>query len=88
MSASTAAMAQPMDDAKAAQMDAFRKMAKYPLLRSSDMLSDVREEAVEVIVTAVEKHIADMEKCSKVLQAPLHCARHHLGTYMMRACGM
>ncbi len=31
-----------MDEDKAAQMDAFYKMAKYPLLRNSDMLSEVR----------------------------------------------
>ena len=39
---STADGAARKDEDKAAQMDAFYKMAKYPLLRNSDMLSEVQ----------------------------------------------
>ena len=37
-----------------------------PQQRKKGLLFQVREEAVEVIVTAIDKHIADMSKCSKV----------------------
>ena len=47
-------------------MDAFFKMAKYPLVRQTDMSAEMREEAVDVCVTAVEKHQTDMEKCTQV----------------------
>ena len=47
-------------------MEAFSKMAKYPLVRQTDMSAEMREEAVDVCVTAVEKHQTDMEKCTQV----------------------
>lgn len=47
-------------------MEAFFKMAKYPLVRQTDMSAEMREEAVDVCVTAVEKHQTDMEKCTQV----------------------
>ncbi len=48
-------------------MEAFFKMAKYPLVRQTDMSAEMREEAVDVCVTAVEKHQSDMEKCTQVI---------------------
>ena len=55
-------------------MEAFFKMAKYPLVRQTDMLAEMREEAVDVCVTAVEKHQADMEKCTQVEDTLHHCS--------------
>ncbi|KAK9859772.1 hypothetical protein WJX84_003532 [Apatococcus fuscideae] len=52
-------------------MEAFFKMAKYPLVRQTDMLAEMREEAVDVCVTAVEKHQADMEKCTQAIKEAL-----------------
>jgi hypothetical protein len=64
--AAAVAPAGAKEDPKDARMEAFLKTAKYPLLRSHDMLTEAREEAVEMIVMAVEKHASDLEKCSKV----------------------
>lgn len=47
-------------------MEAFRRMAKYPLVRACDMAPDVREEAVDICITAVEKHQPDMERITQV----------------------
>ena len=47
-------------------MEAFRKMAKYPLVRECDMATDVREEAVDICITAVEKHQPDTERITQV----------------------
>ena len=59
-----AAMAQEPDDIK--DMEAFLKMAKYPLVKHTDMTTEMREEAMDTCITAVEKHHADMEKCTQV----------------------
>lgn len=69
--ATEVALAPVPDDAKSARMEAFLKTAKYPLLRTSDMLAEAREETVEIIVMAVEKFASDLEKCSKVSDAQL-----------------
>ncbi len=44
---------------------------------NSGLLRQVREEAVEVIVTAIDKHIADMSKCSKVRISDVCSANFH-----------
>ena len=53
-------------EAAPVDMEAFRKMAKYPLVRACDMAPDVREEAVDICMTAVEKHQPDMERITQV----------------------
>ena len=58
-----AAMAQEPEDIK--DMEAFLKMAKYPLVKHTDMTQEMREEAMDTCITAVEKHHADMEKCTQ-----------------------
>lgn len=57
-------MAQEPEDIK--DMEAFLKMAKYPLVKHTDMPTDMREEAMDTCITAVEKYHADMEKCTQV----------------------
>ncbi len=59
---STTAGATPAMD-----MAAFRKLAKYPLIKASDMSADMREDAIDIISISVEKHAADLEKCAKVM---------------------
>jgi dynein light chain 4 len=59
-----AALAQEPEDIK--DMEAFLKMAKYPLVKHTDMTAEMREEAMDTCITAVEKHHADMEKCTQV----------------------
>lgn len=59
-----AAMVQEPEEIK--DMEAFLKMAKYPLVKHTDMTQEMREEAMDTCITAVEKHHADMEKCTQV----------------------
>lgn len=47
-------------------MESYIKLAKYPLVKMADMTADMREEAVDIIGLAVEKHVTDLEKCSQV----------------------
>lgn len=47
-------------------MDSYTKFAKNPLIRMADMTTDMREEAVDIVGMAVEKHVADLEKCAQV----------------------
>lgn len=61
-----AAMAQEPEDIK--DMEAFLKMAKYPLVKHTDMTQEMREEAMDTCITAVEKHHADMEKCTQMIK--------------------
>ena len=50
-------------------MEEFLKVAKYPLIKMCDMTSEMREEAVDVCITAVEKFPAEREKCTQVRSA-------------------
>lgn len=59
-------------------MEAFFKMAKYPLVRQTDMSAEMREEAVDVCVTAVEKHQTDMEKCTQVARGSTIQQQHQI----------
>lgn len=47
-------------------MEEFFKMAKYPLIRQCDMSAEMKEEAVDVCITAVEKFPQEREKCTQV----------------------
>jgi hypothetical protein len=47
-------------------MESYRKLAKHTLIRFADMIPDIRDEAVDIIGMAVEKHEADLEKCAQV----------------------
>jgi dynein light chain 4, axonemal len=47
-------------------MDEFFKVAKYPLVKLCDMTAEMKEEAVDVCITAVEKFPNEREKCTQV----------------------
>lgn len=40
--------------------------AKYALVKFTDMTAEMREEAMDICITAVEKYPTDMEKCTQV----------------------
>ena len=52
--------------------DAFIKMASYPLIKHTDMESEMRQEAVEICAGAVEKYcqpgVEDAEKASQLIK--------------------
>ncbi len=43
-------------------------MAKYPLVASSDCSADMKLEAMDVCISACERHPVDLEKCTQVSQ--------------------
>ena len=45
---------------------AFLSSANYPLVKQTDMTAEERDSAVDICIGAVEKHSADMEKCTQV----------------------
>ena len=47
-------------------MGDFLKIAKYPLIKSCDMPPDLKEEVLDICLTAVEKYSGDYEKCTQV----------------------
>lgn len=47
-------------------MEEFFKVAKYPLVKECDMTAEMREEAIDVCITAVEKFPDEREKCTQV----------------------
>ncbi|KAI8906732.1 dynein light chain type 1-domain-containing protein [Gorgonomyces haynaldii] len=71
-SGSTQNLAQPVKtDAPAAQAQEekeTRRQFNYPLVRFCDMSEEVRVEAVDMVVTAVEKHIGNYEAASKTIK--------------------
>lgn len=46
-------------------LDTFFRQAKYPLVKHTDMASEMRDEAMDICITAVEKYPADTEKCTQ-----------------------
>ncbi|BDA50518.1 probable Dynein light chain 4, axonemal [Coccomyxa sp. Obi] len=52
-------------------LEAFYKTANYPLVNECDMLPEMREEAVDICVTAIEKYQADLEKATQVIKEAL-----------------
>lgn len=40
--------------------------AKYPLMKTCDMLPDLKEEVQDICITLVEKYPTDYEKCTQV----------------------
>ena len=53
-------------------MESFFRLAKYPLVKFTDMSSEMREEAMDICITAVEKYPNDMEKCTQVKHSGFH----------------
>lgn len=47
-------------------MEAFLRVAKYPLIKYTDMIPEHKEEAMDICITAVEKFPNDLEKCTQV----------------------
>ena len=47
-------------------MEAFLRVAKYTLTKNTDMHQEMKEEAMDICITAVEKYPGDMEKCTQV----------------------
>ncbi|KAF6210420.1 hypothetical protein GE061_013526 [Apolygus lucorum] len=58
-----------MGEEKGAGDEANKKVVHvYPLVKSCDMIDDMRNEAIELIVTACEKHAANNEMAAKVIK--------------------
>eukprot|EP01023_Acetabularia_acetabulum_P011103 TRINITY_DN15079_c0_g1_i3.p4 TRINITY_DN15079_c0_g1~~TRINITY_DN15079_c0_g1_i3.p4 ORF type:complete len:106 (-),score=19.85 TRINITY_DN15079_c0_g1_i3:146-463(-) len=49
-------------------MEAFFRIAKYPLVKYTDMLQEILEEAMDVCITAVEKYPGELEKCVQMIK--------------------
>mmetsp|Transcript_5449 Transcript_5449/g.9443 ORF Transcript_5449/g.9443 Transcript_5449/m.9443 type:complete len:107 (+) Transcript_5449:105-425(+) len=49
-------------------MEAFLRVAKYTLVKSTDMHQEMKEEAMDICITAVEKYTNDMEKCTQMIK--------------------
>ena len=56
----------PASMAEPDSMEDFLKIAKYPLIKSCDMPQDLKEEVLDICLTAVEKYSGDYEKCTQV----------------------
>lgn len=50
----------------AEEREAFLKMANYSLVKHTDMMAEVRDEAVDICMNAVEKFPHDLGKCTHV----------------------
>ena len=48
--------------------DAYLKLAQYPLIKHTDMESEMRAEATEICTSAVEKFPTNMEKSSQYIK--------------------
>eukprot|EP00955_Chlamydomonas_euryale_P086362 364208-Chlamydomonas_euryale.AAC.17 len=54
------------NDDVTADMEAFLRAAKYTLVKFTDMNSEMKEESMDICITAVEKFPTEMEKCTQV----------------------
>lgn len=53
--------------AKFEDMESFYRVAKYPLVTYTDMNAEMKEEAMDICITAAEKYPNEMEKCTQVI---------------------
>lgn len=49
-------------------MENFLRAAKHTLVKYTDMNAEMREEAMDICITAVEKYPNDMEKCTQMIK--------------------
>lgn len=64
-----ATMAATQGDAPAFDdMEGFLRVAKYTLVKNTDMNTEMKEEAMDICITAVEKYQNDMEKCTQMIK--------------------
>lgn len=49
-------------------MESFLRAAKHTLIKYTDMNAEMREEAMDICITAVEKYPTDMEKCTQMIK--------------------
>lgn len=61
------------DDATV-DMESFLRAAKYTLVKFTDMHAEMKEEAMDICITAVEKYTNDIEKCTQVPVLGAACA--------------
>jgi hypothetical protein len=62
-------------------MEAFQRAAKYTLVKYTDMHVEMKEEAMDICITAVEKYTTDIEKCTQVNPGELPCmVDDHMGS--------
>ena len=61
------------DDATV-DLESFLRAAKYTLVKFTDMHAEMKEEAMDICITAVEKYTNDIEKCTQV---GVPCVRMH-----------
>ena len=59
-------MAAAAKDDVTMDIEAFLRAAKYTLVKFTDMNNEMKEEAMDICVTAVEKYPVDIEKCTQV----------------------
>ena len=63
------------------EREGFLKMANYSLVKHTDMMAEVRDEAVDICMNAVEKFPSDLSKCTQFIKdsmdkkfgSPWHC---------------
>ena len=48
------------------EREAFLKLANYSLVKHTDMMAEVRDEAVDICMNAAEKFPGDLSKCTQV----------------------
>mmetsp|Transcript_31057 Transcript_31057/g.68955 ORF Transcript_31057/g.68955 Transcript_31057/m.68955 type:complete len:108 (+) Transcript_31057:226-549(+) len=61
-------MAAPSPDVAFEDMEAFLRAAKYTLVKYTDMHVEMKEEAMDICITAVEKYPNDTEKCTQMIK--------------------
>ncbi|GMH36508.1 hypothetical protein BSKO_04376 [Bryopsis sp. KO-2023] len=61
-------MAATQEPPRFEDMEAFLRVAKYPLVKYTDMGAEMREEAMDVCITAVEKYPNESEKCTQMIK--------------------
>ena len=65
-------------------MEAFQRAAKYTLVKYTDMHAEMKEEAMDICITAVEKYTVDIEKCTQVGES--HVLRSLLAFHHSTPC--
>mmetsp|Transcript_37701 Transcript_37701/g.99654 ORF Transcript_37701/g.99654 Transcript_37701/m.99654 type:complete len:112 (+) Transcript_37701:104-439(+) len=57
------------DEAEAdAGMEALKRTMQYPLIKNCDMTEEMRQECVDLVVTAIEKHVGNYDLAARMIK--------------------
>ena len=73
------------DDEKANELEDLRKKMNYPLIKNCDMNEEMRQDCVDLVITAIERYAGNFESASRLIKETMDKFTETLGTKQKEA---